>query len=138
MIEEYDKTRYKREYLLLWQCFAGDKPWQWVTPPVKVLHYLPPVLVKNGNDYYLTILSRIGTDGITLVFNYCYSLCGDCASSLGVGMCSNGLRSDDLSERYLVNLAKEVRRCFFIKASRNLAKFFLEEVYPETAKRDEG
>lgn len=100
---------------------------RWYTPTKRILNLLPPIL--NGFFLCTYIAKYEGRDKLTLNLIYAKKSGNrDMLDSARIGFCCD--REDfESMEKAFVDLAKSAKQAHYIKASRKLAKVFINNVY---------
>lgn len=99
----------------------------WCIPTKRILNLLPPIL--NGFFLCTYIDKYEGRDKPT--FNLVYAKRSgnrDMLESARIGFCCDR-EDNENTEKTFVDLAKTTKQAFYIKASRKLAKVFIDNVY---------
>lgn len=106
---------------------------RWYTPTKRILNLLPPV--RDG--YFLCMYIAKYKERDKPTFNLIYAKKSenrDMLDSTRIKFCCDREDNENI-EKTFVDLAKTTKQAFYIKASRKLAKVFIDNVYnPENRK----
>lgn len=127
-IEEYEIERWAEGFNDIRKILQTSPDFvYWCIPTKRILNLLPPIL--NGFFLCTYITKYKERDKPTLNLIYAKKSGNrDMLDSARIGFCCD--REDNESmEKTFVDLAKTTKQAFYIKASRKLAKVFIDNVY---------
>lgn len=100
---------------------------RWYTPTKRILNLLPPIL----NGFFLCMYIAKHKERDKPTFNLIYAKKSgnrDMLDPTRIKFCCDREGFESM-EKTFVDLAKSTKQAFYIKASRKLAKIFIENVY---------
>lgn len=127
-IEESNIRRWAEEFDWVRKAFkASPSCCRWCEPTRQILNILPPIV----NDYYLCTFIVVGYSGNnpTMIIGYYKRPLGsDCLMHNNKSYCCDLIDSERMEARFL-QLAKDLKCTFHLRASKKLAQAFLDNVY---------